>query len=71
MCKLAVKENAGNGIIYNPQFTLTFTVSTQTGISNVAVGTTSDDAYTLDGRKVTGKLQRGVYIVNKKKVYVK
>ena len=59
------------GAIYNPKFTLTFTVSTQTGISNVAVGTTSDDAYTLDGRKVTGKLQRGVYIVNKKKVYVK
>lgn len=67
------KEDNGlsDGAIYNPEFTLTFTVSTQTGISNVAAGTASDNVYTLDGRKVIGKLQRGVYIVNKKKVYVK
>ena len=59
------------GAIYNPEFTLTFTVAEQTGISNIAVDATSGEAYTLDGRKVTGKLQRGVYIINHKKVYVK
>lgn len=61
------------GAIYNPEFTLTYTVvGTTTGI-NAATLNKNAKVYTLDGRRVivNGKLNRGFYIINGQKTFVK
>ena len=47
-------------------------IAKKTGIRSITSATpAASQAFTLDGRKVAGKLQRGLYIVNGQKVYVK
>ena len=47
-------------------------IAQATGIRSITNDArTAVEAFTLDGRKVAGKLQRGLYIVNGKKVFVK
>ena len=46
-------------------------IAQESGIGSISAANTAAEAFTLDGRKVAGKLQRGLYIVNGKKVYVK
>ena len=81
----AVKENGTytitvpEGYIYdyddaicNPEFTLTYTVDTVNGISTVTIDSLKGKTiYTIDGRKVSGKLQRGAYIIDGQKKFVK
>ncbi|MDY4664294.1 MAG: hypothetical protein SPC28_08890 [Alloprevotella sp.] len=58
--------------ICNPEFTLTYTVDTVNGISTVTiVSLEGKTIYTIDGRKVSGKLQRGAYIIDGQKKFVK
>lgn len=62
-----------NGLDW-PAITLTYTVdSTATGINNVnaADATATKQVYTLTGIKVNGKAQKGILIINGKKVVVK
>ena len=57
-----------------PSFTLTYTVNpTLTGINSVETGGAASDkqVYTLSGVKVNGKAQKGVFIINGKKVVLK
>ena len=60
------------GAIYNPEFTLTYTVGDPTGINAVTLDKNAK-VYTLDGRRVivNGKLNRGFYIINGQKTFVK
>lgn len=59
------------GAIYNPEFTVTFTVDPTVGIVNVEVSNAAGERiYNLQGVKMQ-KTQRGVNIVNGKKVLVK
>lgn len=81
----AVKENGTytitvpEGYIYdydeaicNPEFTLTYTVDTVNGISTVTIDSLEGKTiFTIDGRKVSGKLQRGAYIIDGQKKFVK
>ena len=65
-------KGAGLGGKYNPAFTLTYTVDSTVGIDTLTI----DDAagktvYSIDGRKVSGKLQRGTYIIDGQKRFVK
>ena len=65
-------KGAGLGGKYNPAFTLTYTVDSTLGIDTLTI----DDAagktvYSIDGRKVSGKLQRGTYIIDGQKRFVK
>lgn len=53
---------------YNPEFTLTFTVDTSTGINKVEVLGAKANAYTLDGKKVNIGSKKGLFIINGKKV---
>ena len=47
-------------------------IAKKTGIRSITSATpAASQVFTLDGRKVAGKLQRGLYIVNGQKVYVK
>lgn len=67
------KEDLGlaDGAIYNPEFTVTFTVDPTVGIVNVEVSNAAGERiYNLQGVKMQ-KAQRGVNIVNGKKVLVK
>lgn len=67
------KEDLGvsDGAIYNPEFTVTFTVDPTVGIVNVEVSNAAGERiYNLQGVKMQ-KTQRGVNIVNGKKVLVK
>ena len=67
------KEDLGlaDGAIYNPEFTVTFTVDPTVGIVNVEVSNAAGQRiYNLQGVKMQ-KAQRGVNIVNGKKVLVK
>lgn len=58
--------------ICNPEFTLTYTVDTVNGISTVTIDSLEGKTiFTIDGRKVSGKLQRGAYIINGQKKFVK
>ena len=58
--------------ICNPAFTLTYTVDTVNGISTVTIDSLEGKTiYTIDGRKVSGKLQRGAYIIDGQKKFVK
>lgn len=67
------KEDLGvsDGAIYNPAYTVTFTVDPTVGIVNVEVSNAAGERiYNLQGVKMQ-KTQRGVNIVNGKKVLVK
>ena len=58
--------------ICNPAFTLTYTVDTVNGISTVTIDSLEGKTiFTIDGRKVSGKLQRGAYIIDGQKKFVK
>lgn len=58
--------------ICNPEFTLTYTVDIVNGISTVTIDSLEGKTiYTIDGRKVSGKLQRGAYIIDGQKKFVK
>ena len=58
--------------ICNPAFTLTYTVDIVNGISTVTIDSLEGKTiYTIDGRKVSGKLQRGAYIIDGQKKFVK
>lgn len=60
------------GALYNPAITLTFTIENTDGIGSVDMDTLQGKTvYSIDGRRVTGKPGRGIYIVNGKKVLVK
>ena len=60
------------GATYNPAFTLTFTVSQSTGIGSVSIDRNAGKTiFSIDGRKVSGKLQRGAYIIDGQKKFVK
>ena len=57
------KINAAKGIEY---------ISSMTGINNIPYSNTDNDiTYDLQGRKVNGTLQHGVYIRNGRKVVVR
>ena len=65
-------KGAGLSGKYNPAFTLTYTVDSTLGIDTLTI----DDAagktvYSIDGRMVSGKLQRGTYIIDGQKRFVK
>ena len=58
--------------ICNPEFTLTYTVDVTTGIDSVTIdGNAGKTIFSIDGRKVSGKLQRGAYIIDGQKKFVK
>ena len=58
--------------ICNPEFTLTYTVDTVNGISTVTIDSLEGKTiFSIDGRKVSGKLQRGAYIIDGQKKFVK
>ena len=68
----AEDKGVSMGATYNPAFTLTFTVSQNTGIDSVSiVRNAGKTIFSIDGRKVSGKLQRGAYIINGQKKFVK
>lgn len=76
-CQVILNIPAGtflvNGVEY-PEINMIFTIDpTVTGINNVnaADATTSKQVYTLTGIKVNGKAQKGILIINGKKVVVK
>ncbi len=68
----AEDKGVSMGATYNPAFTLTFRVSKSTGIDSVTIdGNAGKTIFTIDGRKVSGKLQRGAYIIDGQKKFVK
>ena len=68
----AEDKGVSMGATYNPAFTLTFTVSQNTGIDSVSIDRNAGKTiFTIDGRKVSGKLQRGAYIIDGQKKFVK
>ena len=68
----AEDKGVSMGATYNPAFTLTFTVSQNTGIDSVSiVRNAGKTIFSIDGRKVSGKLQRGAYIIDGQKKFVK
>ena len=65
-------KGAGLGGKYNPAFTLTYTVDSTVGIDALTIdNATGKTVYSIDGRKVSGKLQRGTYIIDGQKRFVK
>ena len=65
-------KGAGLGGKYNPEFTLTYTVDITLGIDSLTIdNATGKTVYSIDGRQVSGKLQRGTYIINGQKRFVK
>ena len=65
-------KGAGLGGKYNPAFTLTYTVDSTVGIDTLTIdNATGKTVYSIDGRKVSGKLQRGTYIIDGQKRFVK
>ena len=68
----AEDKGVSKGATYNPAFTLTFTVSQNTGIDSVSIDRNAGKTiFSIDGRKVSGKLQRGAYIIDGQKKFVK
>lgn len=68
----AEDKGVSRGALYTPKTTLTFIVSKSTGIDSVTIdGNAGKTIYTIDGRKVSGKLQRGAYIIDGQKKFVK
>ena len=68
----AEDKGVSMGATYNPAFTLTFTVSQNTGIGSVSIDRNAGKTiFSIDGRKVSGKLQRGAYIIDGQKKFVK
>ena len=68
----AEDKGVSMGATYNPAFTLTFTVSQSTGIGSVSIDRNAGKTiFSIDGRKVSGKLQRGAYIIDGQKKFVK
>ena len=68
----AEDKGVSMGALYTPKTTLTFIVSKSTGIDSVTIdGNAGKTIYTIDGRKVSGKLQRGAYIIDGQKKFVK
>jgi hypothetical protein len=57
--------------LYNPEVRLVYTIKDASAISGVEVEAANGKVYNLQGVRVGNKLQKGVYIVNGKKVYVK
>ena len=69
--KMSEDLGVSDGAIYNPAYTVTFTVDPTVGIVNVEVSNAAGQRiYNLQGVKMQ-KAQRGVNIVNGKKVLVK
>lgn len=69
---IAEDKGVSQGATYTPATTLTFIVSKSTGISTVTIDSLEGKTiYTIDGRKVSGKLQRGAYIIDGQKKFVK
>ena len=69
--KMSEDLGVSDGAIYNPAYTVTFTVDPTVGIVNVEVSNAAGERiYNLQGVKMQ-KAQRGVNIVNGKKVLVK
>ncbi|MCI6724837.1 MAG: hypothetical protein MR446_00075, partial [Bacteroidales bacterium] len=69
--KMSEDLGVSDGAIYNPAYTVTFTVDPMVGIVNVEVSNAAGQRiYNLQGVKMQ-KAQRGVNIVNGKKVLVK
>lgn len=68
-----VDANAEGVFVFEVTPTSTVTVSdpTATGISNVNAAKAGSEIFTLQGVKVSGKLNKGMYIINGKKVIVK
>ena len=65
-------KGAGLGGKYNPAFTLTYTVDSTVGIDTLTIDNAAGKTvYSIDGRKVSGKLQRGTYIIDGQKRFVK
>ena len=65
-------KGAGLGGKYNPAFTLTYTVDSTLGIDTLTIDNAArKTVYSIDGRKVSGKLQRGTYIIDGQKRFVK
>ena len=65
-------KGAAFGGTYNPEFTLTYTVDITLGINNITISNAAGKTvYSIDGRQVNGKLQRGTYIINGQKRFVK
>ena len=65
-------KGAGLGGKYNPAFTLTYTVDITLGIDSLTIDNAAGKTvYSIDGRQVSGKLQRGTYIINGQKRFVK
>ena len=65
-------KGAGLGGKYNPAFTLTYTVDSTLGIDTLTIDNAAGKTvYSIDGRKVSGKLQRGTYIIDGQKRFVK
>ena len=61
----------GWGALYNPETRFVYTIKDASAISGVEVEAANGKVYNLQGVRVANKLQKGVYIVNGKKVYVK
>ena len=61
----------GWGALYNPETRFVYTIKDPSAISGVEVEAANGKVYNLQGVRVANKLQKGVYIVNGKKVYVK
>ena len=68
-CWFYVNDNRG----YAKKLNVTFDMDGVTGIGQVMANTNTanDKVYNLNGQQVAGKLQKGIYIVNGKKVLVK
>lgn len=65
-------KGAGLGGKYNPAFTLTYTVDSTLGIDTLTIDNAAGKTvYSINGRKVSGKLQRGTYIIDGQKRFVK
>ena len=65
-------KGAGLSGKYNPAFTLTYTVDSTLGIDTLTIDNAAGKTvYSIDGRKVSGKLQRGTYIIDGQKRFVK
>ena len=61
----------GWGALYNPETRFVYTIKDASAIIGVEVEAANGKVYNLQGVRVANKLQKGVYIVNGKKVYVK
>lgn len=68
----AVTANAEGAFVFEvtPTSTVTITDPTATGITNVSAEKAGRKVYNLQGVEVRGKLSKGLYIVNGKKVVV-